>query len=114
MSEGRSGGRALSSIESLGTPLAFKVSGPSEQSADAGECAELRVHCEVRALEGMQKEALVHDGPSGPVWRNSRRPYSARKADSYSNGPLSASTCPAGACGSRFFGGPCTISCPER
>jgi len=69
MSEGRSSGHAVPSIESLGTPLAFKVSGPSEKPADAGAAGELRIRSEVRALEGMQKEALVHHGPTGTVWR---------------------------------------------
>lgn len=69
MSDAKSVGHPSPSIESLGTPLAFKVRGPSDRPADAEGKAELRVRSEVRALEGMQKEALVHHGPSGTVWR---------------------------------------------
>lgn len=59
----------MPSIDRLGTPLAFMVSGPADRPADTRTVGELRVRSEVRALEGMQKEALVHHGPSGTVWR---------------------------------------------
>ncbi len=68
MSEG-STGRALPSIESLATPLAFKVGHPSQGPADAERLGEIQVRSEFRALEGMQKEALVHHGPSATLWR---------------------------------------------
>ena len=69
MSEERSDGGTVPSIERLGTPLAFKVRGGSDQPANNGTAGELRIRCEVRALEGMQKEALVRHGPSGTAWR---------------------------------------------
>lgn len=60
----------MPSIESLGYPLAYKVnsevySAPSLKT-DEGEIA---VRLEARALEGMQKEALVQYGPNNAVWR---------------------------------------------
>ncbi len=67
MPDGRSEDHAVPSIQSLGTPLAFRVRVPGLAPAEAP--AELRIRSEVRSLEGMQKEALVHDGPSGTVWR---------------------------------------------
>jgi len=60
----------LPSIEGMGFPLAFKVAGdiysPPPLKASEGEVA---VRLEARALEGMQKEALVHYGPNNTVWR---------------------------------------------
>ena len=51
------------SIERLGQPLAFKVR--LDSPADGPDVA---VRTKVRALEGMQKQALVHYGPTGTVW----------------------------------------------
>lgn len=54
----------MTSIESLGLPLVYKASQtPVETSG------QIALHTHVRALEGMQKEALVHDKPTGTVWR---------------------------------------------
>lgn len=64
-----SGSHAVPSIESLGNPLAFKVGGRNNESANTGAAEELRVHSEFRALEGMQKEALVNHRPSATLWR---------------------------------------------
>ncbi len=69
MSIGKSGVRQAPSIENLGTPLAFKVRASSDGPTDSGVAGEIRVRAEVRALQGMQKEALVYHGPSGTVWR---------------------------------------------
>ena len=51
MSDVRAGGHAPPSIESLGTPLAFKVAGPGGEMVDGGAPGELRVRSEIRALE---------------------------------------------------------------
>jgi uncharacterized OsmC-like protein len=67
MSDGRSEDQPGPSIQSLGTPLTFRVQAPV--STPGGSPAELRITSEIRSLEGMQKEAMVHDGPSGTVWR---------------------------------------------
>jgi organic hydroperoxide reductase OsmC/OhrA len=52
------------SIESLGYPLAYKVTEGLHLSLDG-----IAVRVDARALAGMQKEALVHHGPSATVWR---------------------------------------------
>lgn len=58
------------SIESLGTPLAYPVDQAAKTpAADAEGERRLNLRTELRALVGMQKEALVHDGASGHVWR---------------------------------------------
>lgn len=62
----------MPSIEGSGFPLAFKLPpgdwselpGPGE-----GEAGRIAVRACVRALTGMQKEAVVHYGPTGTVWR---------------------------------------------
>ncbi len=58
----------MPSIESLGGPLVFKVASPSGLVA-SGEGDQTSLRLRLRALQGMQKEALVHDGPSGATWR---------------------------------------------
>ncbi len=68
MPDGSFEDHAAPSIQSLGTPLAFRVRVPEFATATE-DTAELRIRSEVRSLEGMQKEALVRDGPSGTVWR---------------------------------------------
>lgn len=60
----------MRSIETSGLPLAFPVAGeglalPLPQQPDAG--LALRVYA--GALEGMQKQALVHDGGNGRLWQ---------------------------------------------
>jgi hypothetical protein len=60
----------MPSIESIGHPLVFKV----DQRSTALELpphksGEIAVRLKARALEGMQKEAIVHHGPSKSVWR---------------------------------------------
>ncbi|MFQ5526131.1 MAG: OsmC family protein [Thermoanaerobaculia bacterium] len=67
MSQGRAQ-QAVTSIESLGTPLAFKVR-TAGLPAGRDEARNIRIRSEVRALEGMQKEALVYDASSKTVWR---------------------------------------------
>lgn len=61
---------SLPSIESLGLPLACRVHADSlpADSMPAAE-GELAIRVEARALEGMQKEALVYCGPNGTIWR---------------------------------------------
>ncbi|MDX1437694.1 MAG: OsmC family protein [Anaerolineales bacterium] len=60
----------MDSIESLGQPLAYKVSDEGfVPEAPGQEGMEQSVRLEARALEGMQKEALVFDGSTGSVWR---------------------------------------------
>jgi len=56
----------MPSIESLGHPLVFSVAHRSEVERDPP--GRLTVRAEVRALDGMQKEALVRVG-SGRTWR---------------------------------------------
>ena len=58
----------MASIEELGYPLVYKAH--AECNAPVPESAGgIGIRTEVRALKGMQKEALVHYGPSGEVWR---------------------------------------------
>jgi uncharacterized OsmC-like protein len=60
----------MPSIESIGHPLAFKVGREVEFPADLrNRPDEIAVRAEIRALEGMQKEAVVYYGPTGTVWR---------------------------------------------
>ncbi len=60
----------MSSIQCIGQPLVYKV---SEQSAALKESPhvddETAIRLQARALEGMQKEAIVYDGPSNTAWR---------------------------------------------
>ncbi len=69
MSDTRSEGASVPSIQSLGSPLVFRVQAPGFAATDTLAPNELRVRSRVRSLQGMQKEALVHDGPSATVWR---------------------------------------------
>lgn len=60
----------MPTIESIGHSLVFKV----DQRSAALELpplksGEIAVRLKARALEGMQKEAIVHHGPSNTVWR---------------------------------------------
>jgi uncharacterized OsmC-like protein len=57
----------MPSIDSIGMPLVFKA----EETGDAPESGpgRIAIRAEVRALEGMQKEAIVHYGPTGTCWR---------------------------------------------
>jgi uncharacterized OsmC-like protein len=60
----------MPSIESIGHPLVFKV----DQRSAALELppyksGETAVRLKARALDGMQKEAIVHHGPSNSIWR---------------------------------------------
>ncbi len=60
----------MPSIESLGTPLAFKVRPRGEPPAAPGRAGDgIFVRAQLRALAGMQKEALVYHAPSGTTWR---------------------------------------------
>ena len=54
----------MSDIESLGYELAYKAAetAPSDDP-------KITVRCQLRALVGMQKEALVHNSVSGLQWR---------------------------------------------
>ena len=56
----------MPSIESQGYPLVFGVTDSAEVEADPA--GRVSVCTEVRALEGMQKEALVRVG-SARAWR---------------------------------------------
>ncbi len=58
------------SIESIGYPLAFPAEpGGLKLEALPPEEGTMRVRTMVRALAGMQKEALIQTGPAGTVWR---------------------------------------------
>jgi hypothetical protein len=58
------------SIESAGIPLCFKVGHVADFPADLSTSAERpRYRTLARALEGMQKEAVVFAGPSQTAWR---------------------------------------------
>ena len=60
----------MADIESLGYELVYKaaegVSAPDNLDGTNGKIA---IRSQLRALEGMQKEALVYDGQSGVQWR---------------------------------------------
>lgn len=66
-------------IETSDRPLVFKArkgsfaaeeSAASERGDDKEEAGRIRIRVEVRALEGMQKEAIVYQvNPSGSAWR---------------------------------------------
>jgi len=55
----------MTSIESTGFPIAFKVS----EAKQTAETDTVTVDTRVRALEGMQKEALITIEPGGARWR---------------------------------------------
>jgi uncharacterized OsmC-like protein len=55
-------------IEESGLPLAFKMP-PAQETGRPGSAEQIVVRVNVRALTGMQKEAVVHYGPTGDVWR---------------------------------------------
>ena len=57
----------LPSIESIGLPLVYKVDPAQPARVPAPEAMTVLV--EARALEGMQKEALIHHGPTNTTWR---------------------------------------------
>lgn len=60
----------MPSIESIGHPLVFKVDKRSAAlELPPYKSGEIAVRLMARALEGMQKEAIVHHGPSNTVWR---------------------------------------------
>lgn len=60
----------MPSIESIGYPLVFKVDQRSAAlDLPPHKIGEIAVRVKARALEGMQKEAIVHHGPSNSVWR---------------------------------------------
>jgi len=62
----------MPSIEESGYPLVFKVPAGISELLKAGETEEeqtIAARAQVRALEGMQKEAIVYDSPSGTTWR---------------------------------------------
>jgi len=63
-------GTNMSSIESIGHPLAFAAE-PGELNLEAlpPEHGTMRVRTMARALAGMQKEAIIQNGPAGNVWR---------------------------------------------
>jgi hypothetical protein len=60
----------MPSIDSIGHPLVFKASNQGyTPKAPHHDDDEVAVRLEVRALEGMQKEAIIHYGPTNSVWR---------------------------------------------
>lgn len=60
----------MPSIESLGHALVYKVSENRKFPSDLVRSPQqLSFRTEIRALEGMQKEAVVYDPASGDVWR---------------------------------------------
>ena len=56
----------MPSIQSLGHDIIYKVNRLSPSSAGADK---KHIRGEFRALEGMQKEAIIHYRPTGTVWR---------------------------------------------
>jgi uncharacterized OsmC-like protein len=60
----------MPSIENIGEPLVYKIN-PDSSALDVPlhEDGEIAIHLKARALEGMQKEAIVHHGPTNTVWR---------------------------------------------
>lgn len=60
----------MTTIDSNRWPLVFRAEpvGVQAQAPDAGP-DQIAVRTAVRALEGMQKEAIVHYGPTGATWR---------------------------------------------
>ncbi len=60
----------MADIESLGYPLVYKAAAnaPSPPGLDEEE-GYVAIRSEMRALTGMQKEALITHGPSGTIWR---------------------------------------------
>lgn len=59
----------MPSIQSSGHPLSFKVEGDPFSIPAGSDERRVAVRTAVRALEGMQKEAVVSLGPAGGVWR---------------------------------------------
>lgn len=59
----------MPNIESSPHPLVFKVANPEILPLPEGREEGIRTRTAVRSLEGMQKEAIVHYGPSGMAWR---------------------------------------------
>jgi uncharacterized OsmC-like protein len=58
------------SIQSSPHPLAFRVAHPAAlPDAQAGRTDRIAIRTVARALEGMQKEALIKNGLSGAAWR---------------------------------------------
>lgn len=66
------------SIQSIGMPLVFKIvraavaepeATATAETAAASDPEAVSVRVEARALEGMQKEALVHHAPTRTTWR---------------------------------------------
>lgn len=60
----------MPSIESSGFPLVFKAQPAAidPQTPATGQ-NQVEIRTAVRALQGMQKEAIVHYGPTGTTWR---------------------------------------------
>jgi len=60
----------MPSIQSIGHPLVFKVDqGSTALEVPPHKNDEIAIRLKARALEGMQKEAVVHHGPSNTIWR---------------------------------------------
>jgi len=57
------------SIESLNAPLAYPAAFTGEPVGNVSHADEASIVVKSRSLEGMQKEAIVHAGPTGAVWR---------------------------------------------
>lgn len=61
----------MPSIEGSGFPLVFKAPPAESEPPDSGkgQGSQIAVRVQVRALTGMQKEAIVHYRPTGTTWR---------------------------------------------
>ena len=61
----------MTDIESLGYELVYKCGAPSSDSAETtpSQQTPINVKCRLRALVGMQKEALVYNSTTGIEWR---------------------------------------------
>ena len=58
----------MPNIESSGRPLAYKIQGAPSPSPEADDTGLMAFRVQVRALEGMQKEAVVSSN-TGSAWR---------------------------------------------
>jgi len=59
----------MASIESSPYPLAFRIGNANELQFVAPDLGEISIRTQARALEGMQKEAVVTYGPTETSWR---------------------------------------------
>lgn len=59
----------MPSIESIGQPLVYKVDKSKLIPSELKQDDAIHVRATVRALDGMQKEAIIQYGATGTIWR---------------------------------------------